>query len=184
MARGAQSRVQDEVRPDVRRAAVAVRELRRSTSTPRFRDSIFGDLNVLDIAQHDALEVIVTLDGARMSEVAQALRVDPSTATRTWPTRSAVGLVERRPDPADGRSVMAVATPAGRRCSSASTSGPVTPSVSSTTGSTRTSCASSPSCIERLVAGVDELAEAPLRDRTPDRRDHSGRREYGRWRLG
>jgi DNA-binding MarR family transcriptional regulator len=113
MSRRAQSGTQADVRPDVIRAAIAVRELRRSTGTQRFRDSVFGELNVLDIGQHDALEVIVTLDGARMSDVAQALRVDPSTATRAVGRLEALGLVERRPDRADGRSVVAVATPAG-----------------------------------------------------------------------
>jgi DNA-binding MarR family transcriptional regulator len=113
MSRRAQSGTHADVRPDVIRAAIAVRELRRSTGTQRFRDSVFGELNVLDIGQHDALEVIVTLDGARMSDVAQALRVDPSTATRAVGRLEALGLVERRPDRADGRSVVAVATPAG-----------------------------------------------------------------------
>ena len=112
MSRPAQSRTA-AVHPDLLRAALAVRELRRATGTPRFRDSIFGDLNVLDIGQQDALEVVVSLDGARMSDVAQALRVDPSTATRSIARLEALGLVERRPDLADGRSVVAVATAAG-----------------------------------------------------------------------
>lgn len=163
MARGAQSPAQDEVRPDVRRAAVAVRELRRSTSTPRFRDSIFGDLNVLDIAQHDALEVIVTLDGARMSDVAQALRVDPSTATRTVARLAALGLVERRPDPADGRSVMAVATPEGLSLLER-----LHERARDALGQLydrfdEDELRQLAELIERLVAGIDELAERHLR---------------------
>jgi DNA-binding MarR family transcriptional regulator len=105
---------QPELRAEIVRAAIAVRELRRATGTARFRDSIFGDLNVLDIGQQDALEVVVTLEGARMSDVASALRVDPSTATRAIARLEALGLVERRADPADGRSVIAVATDDGQ----------------------------------------------------------------------
>ena len=113
MTRPAQAPTPADVRPDALRAAIAVREVRRATGTPRFRDSVFGELNVLDIGQHDALEVIVSLDGARMSEVAQALRVDPSTATRAVARLETLGLVERRADPADGRSVVAVGTTEG-----------------------------------------------------------------------
>ena len=163
MVRRAQSPLESGVRPDVRRAALAVRELRRSTSTPRFRDSIFGDLNVLDIAQHDALEVIVSLDGARMSEVAQGLRVDPSTATRTVARLEALGLVERRADPADGRSVMAVATPEG-----VSLLDRLHERARDALGQLydrfdERELRQLADLIERLVAGVDELAERHLR---------------------
>ncbi len=149
-----------ELRPDIVRAAIAVRELRRATGTTRFRDSIFGDLHVLDIGQQDALEVVVTLDGARMSEVAQALRVDPSTATRAIGRLEALGLVERKPDPDDRRSVVAVATPAGLEMldglhdRARDSLGRLYDRFDEQELQTLAEL------LERLVAGVDELAEA------------------------
>jgi DNA-binding MarR family transcriptional regulator len=162
MATGAQTRsAAQQLRPDIVRAALAVRELRRATGTARFRDSIFGDLHVLDIGQQDALEVVVTLGGARMSEVAQALRVDPSTATRAIARIEALGLVERRPDPDDGRSVVAVATDAGLSMLDA-----LHDRASGALGRLydrfdEQELETLAELLERLVDGVDELAEAP-----------------------
>jgi DNA-binding MarR family transcriptional regulator len=50
-----------------------------------------------------------------MHELADWLRVDRSTATRTIERLEKLGLVERRPDPDDGRYVVVVATRTGRR---------------------------------------------------------------------
>jgi DNA-binding MarR family transcriptional regulator len=156
MIRGARQ----ALRPDIVRAAIAVRELRRATGTTRFRDAVFGDLHVLDIGQQDALEVVVTLDGARMSEVAQALRVDPSTATRAIGRLEALGLVERKPDPDDRRSVVAVATPAGLEMldglhdRARDSLGRLYDRFDEQELQTLAEL------LERLVAGVDELAEA------------------------
>jgi DNA-binding MarR family transcriptional regulator len=147
------------VREEVRRAARAVRELRRATGTTRFRDSIFGELNVLDIAQQDALEVVVTLDGARMSEVAQALRVDPSTATRSIARLESLGLVERRSDPADGRSVFAVATEAGANLLDRLHERAVDALDRLYGRFDDDELTTLAELLERLVAGVDELAE-------------------------
>jgi DNA-binding MarR family transcriptional regulator len=149
-----------ELRPDIVRAAIAVRELRRATGTTRFRDSVYGDLHVLDIGQQDALEVVVTLDGARMSEVAQALRVDPSTATRAIGRLEALGLVDRKPDPDDRRSVVAVATPAGHEMldglhdRARDSLGRLYDRFDEQELQTLAEL------LERLVEGVDELAEA------------------------
>lgn len=97
------------------RVAVAMRELRRGHAMQRLRDRIYGGDDSLDLAQHDALEVVVGLTGARMGDLATALRVDASTATRTVNRLEAAGLVVRQPDPADRRSVVVVTTAAGRR---------------------------------------------------------------------
>ena len=159
MSSGAQAKTAADVRPDVLRAAIAVRELRRATATPRFRDSVFGDLNVLDIGQHDALEVIVSLESARMSDVAHALRVDPSTATRAVARLEALGLVERRPDPADGRSVVAVATPAGLSLLERLRERGVGTLARLYGRFDEDELRQLADFLERLVAGVDELAE-------------------------
>jgi DNA-binding MarR family transcriptional regulator len=49
-----------------------------------------------------------------MSELADALRVDPSTATRAVQRLLRMGLAERGPHHDDGRVVMVSATPTGR----------------------------------------------------------------------
>jgi DNA-binding MarR family transcriptional regulator len=94
------------------RIARAMRELRRGAAMQRFRDRLYGD-SALDMGQHDALEVIVALGEARMGDVATALRVDPSTATRAVARLEDAGLVERRRVDSDARAVVVAPTAAG-----------------------------------------------------------------------
>ena len=94
------------------RIARAMRELRRGAAMQRFRERLYGD-SALDMGQHDALEVIVSLGEARMGDVAVALRVDPSTATRAVARLEDAGLVERRRADADARAVTVAPTRAG-----------------------------------------------------------------------
>lgn len=109
MARGRQP---DELTADELRIATAMREMRRGAAMARLRDRIHGDAG-LDLGQQDTLEVVVARGEARMSDVAAALRVDPSTATRAVARLEAAGLVERRRASADARSVVVAPTPAG-----------------------------------------------------------------------
>lgn len=94
------------------RIGVAWRELRRGASMQAMRDRLYGDL--LDPAQVDALDVMHA-GARRMSDLAEALRVDASTATRTVDRLVDSGLVRRTSAPDDGRVVVAEMTPAGRR---------------------------------------------------------------------
>jgi DNA-binding MarR family transcriptional regulator len=103
-----------DVRAEAWRVALLVRDLRRAASSQRFRHRLYGD-NVLDPGQHDALDAVVSLGRARMHELADWLRVDRSTATRTVERLENLGLVERRSDLADSRYVTVVATRTGRR---------------------------------------------------------------------
>lgn len=94
---------------------IAWRELRRGASMHALRERIYqGDEGMVDLGLADALEVIDTLDGCRMRELADALRVDPSTATRTVDRLVDRHLVERVPTPDDARAVLVTITPAGR----------------------------------------------------------------------
>jgi DNA-binding MarR family transcriptional regulator len=77
------------------------------------RERLYGDL--LDPAQVDALDVIVHLDGCRMAELAEVLRVDPSTATRVVDRLTAAGFAARVPATGDGRGVHVAVTTPGRR---------------------------------------------------------------------
>ncbi|MEY2959215.1 MAG: hypothetical protein RLZZ01_1783 [Actinomycetota bacterium] len=111
----------DPNRSDVaRRVAWAWRELRRGAAVSELRDHLVGGPSTggggqLDAAQLDALETLVsTPEGWRMTDFADALRVDPSTATRAIDRLEAAGLAVRRRDDPDRRVVTAAATDAGR----------------------------------------------------------------------
>jgi len=102
---------------DVRRIALAWRELRRGASGAVLRAHLLGpDGPPLEQAQLDALEILAgEQSGWRMSEFADALRVDPSTATRAIRRLERHGLAERSAGETDRRIVTARATAAGQR---------------------------------------------------------------------
>jgi DNA-binding MarR family transcriptional regulator len=93
------------------RIGLAWRELRRGSAQQAMRDRLYGDL--LEAAQVDALDVVMSTGGCRMAELADALRVDPSTATRAIDRLVAAGMVARENATGDGRGVQVVATAAG-----------------------------------------------------------------------
>ena len=104
----------------VRRVALAWRELRRGASGAALRRHLLGpDGPPLEQAQLDALDILVAgpadADGWRMSDFADAMRVDASTATRTIMRLERHGLAERVRSNADGRIVVARPTAAGQR---------------------------------------------------------------------
>lgn len=74
-----------------------------------------GEPDHLDPVQLDLLELLVARDGQRMSELAVAIGVDPSTITRAMHRMEAAGLAIRRPMAADGRVVTAHLTTEARR---------------------------------------------------------------------
>ncbi|HEX4812415.1 MAG TPA: MarR family transcriptional regulator [Nonomuraea sp.] len=57
---------------------------------------------------------VVTHGPSRSSALAEAACIDPSTVSRHVAALVAGGLVDRRPDPQDGRAALLVATDAGR----------------------------------------------------------------------
>ena len=93
----------DAIIRDRHRVGEAWRELRRGASMARFRELLYGD--ELEMGQVDALDVLVERGACRMRELAAALRVDASTATRMVGRLVDQGLVERETDPDDARSV-------------------------------------------------------------------------------
>ena len=98
------------------RVGVAWKELRRGAAMGVLRDQLFGaGPDALEPGQVDTLELLVAREAWRMSELADALRVDPSTATRAVQRLVKAGLAERTANRSDGRVVMASATAAGRR---------------------------------------------------------------------
>ena len=96
------------------RIRAAWRDLRRAGSTGPVRAFLYEPDAPLDVAQADALDLIVTHAPVRMSDVASLLRVDPSTATRTVAKLQQLALVDRAVDPVDARVVLAVPSEDGR----------------------------------------------------------------------
>jgi DNA-binding MarR family transcriptional regulator len=70
-----------------------------------------------DLSPHQAraLRAVCGRDGVRLSELADALRIAPRSATEVADGLQERGLVERSPDPADRRAVLLRPTDAGRR---------------------------------------------------------------------
>lgn len=99
-----------------RRIAWAWRELRRGATSATLRSHLLGpDGPTLEQAQLDGLEILASdNDGWRMSDFADAMHVDPSTATRAVNRLEQLGLAERVTDVGDRRVVVARATPTGR----------------------------------------------------------------------
>ena len=93
----------------------AWREIRRGAYTGPLREFLYGTGDEsLEHGQADTLEVLSRRDTWRMSELAEALRVEPSTATRAVQRLERTGLAERRASTADGRVVEVTLTPKGR----------------------------------------------------------------------
>jgi DNA-binding MarR family transcriptional regulator len=94
----------------------AWRELRRGAGVSSLREHLYGSGDdALDPGQLDALELVLQRGAWRMSELANALYVDASTATRTIDRLVASGLVVRRPATEDGRGIVVSATSKGRK---------------------------------------------------------------------
>ncbi len=90
--------------------------LRRGAAMSRLRDHLFGTgADAIEQGQMDTLDVLAHHDGGRMSDVAEALRVDPSTATRAVQRLVNAGLATRQPCDDDGRVVQVALTEAGAR---------------------------------------------------------------------
>lgn len=96
----------------------AWRELRRGPATASITEYLFGapgEPDSVEPGQLDVLDLLATKDGRRMSDLAAALRVDPSTVTRTLQRMEAAGLARRSPAAGDGRVVTVSLTTEGRR---------------------------------------------------------------------
>ena len=97
------------------RIGLAWREMRRGSSTSAVRDFLYGsDEESIEQGQMDTLDLLALQPAWRMSELADALRVEPSTATRAVQRLVNAGLAERRQSTDDGRVVQVEITDAGR----------------------------------------------------------------------
>lgn len=96
------------------RIGLAWKELRRGASMSALQTILQGEIG-LDLGQLDTLEHLVLGGDCRMSELADAMRVDASTATRAVARLVDTGLAERAHDPRDARCVKVAATEEGER---------------------------------------------------------------------
>jgi DNA-binding MarR family transcriptional regulator len=91
------------------------RELRRGAAMSALRGQLFGEGDdALEPGQWDSLDLLVQRPSWRMSDLADALRVDPSTATRAVQRLLKAGLAERATCEDDGRVVRVSASDEGR----------------------------------------------------------------------
>jgi DNA-binding MarR family transcriptional regulator len=111
-------RLGPEIDPDDLVAVVgsAWRDLRRGASMQALRERIYqGDVGLVDLGLADAPELIDLMGPTRMRDLAEALRVDPSTATRTVDRLVEKGFAERLTDSEDARRVLVAITPEGQK---------------------------------------------------------------------
>lgn len=89
-------------------------ELRRGGWTQHLRSYLFGDDDPIEPGQMDALDLLSRRDRS-MKQLAERLRIDPSSATRAVQRLVADGFAERYDAPEDGRIVMVKISSEGRR---------------------------------------------------------------------
>ena len=103
-------------RPDTGPLDDALTRLVRLVRRPRVRRRLTASVaEPLERAQHIVLHRISLLEPVRLSELAAELDVDASTASRQVAQLLADEMVERRPDPDDGRASQLTTTRRGRR---------------------------------------------------------------------
>lgn len=102
-------------RENALRVGRAWREVRRGASMGRLIEHFFGvGEDALEIGQMDTLDLLVQQPEWRMGDLAEALRVDPSTATRAVQRLEKFGLAQRCTGTSDKRVVMVSASASGR----------------------------------------------------------------------
>ena len=108
----------DDPHPDDRDFDVielALGRILRTSRSPRFGDAIRGRAGIkLDRASYGVLERTGALAPVRLSDLAQELGVDVSTVSRQVQALEQKGLVDREPDPVDGRAMLLQLTRKGR----------------------------------------------------------------------
>lgn len=93
----------------------AWREIRRGASMSTLVEHFFGvGDDALEQGQMDTLDLLVQQESWRMGDLAEALRVDPSTATRAVQRLERDQLATRLSSKTDRRVVMVAVTDAGR----------------------------------------------------------------------
>jgi DNA-binding MarR family transcriptional regulator len=88
--------------------------IRQSRTMHAMKAAVFGDITIdVDPGALSVLFHLVKGGACRQGTLAEGSLLDPSTVSRHVAALVRAGLVERRPDPADGRAVVLAATEAG-----------------------------------------------------------------------
>lgn len=104
-----------EVEHDIDVIEQALGVLIRQTRSARFSDAVRTRAGIhLDRAGYALLLAIARTQPVRLSDLANELSVDVSTASRQVATLEQRGLVDRQPDPDDGRAVRLSLSASGR----------------------------------------------------------------------
>lgn len=94
----------------------AWRAIRRGATVSQVRDAIYGiGGSAIEPGQMDALDLLVTVESCRMGDLAEHLRVDPSTATRAVQRLIKDDLAKKVKHDGDARIVHIAITERGRR---------------------------------------------------------------------
>ena len=141
---------------DAARIARAWRELRRGAAMTALQERMAGEVG-LDLGQRDTLDVLVATDGCRMSELADLLRIDASTATRAVARLVDAGLAERATCATDARAVRVHATAEGRRLNAELTENRRTGMDELLAGFTKAERRALADGMEKLVAALDAM---------------------------
>ena len=90
-------------------------QIRRGAAVGALREHLLGSGDeAVEQGQMDSLDLLARQPSWRMSDLAEALRIDPSTATRAVQRLVSSGLASRLSHDDDGRVVMVEITDAGR----------------------------------------------------------------------
>lgn len=126
------------------------------------RERLYGTGDgALDLGQIDTLDTLVQREGWRMADLAEAMRVDASTATRAVARLVAAGLAARSASSSDARCVVVAATPDGRARHALIAERRRSAITEILAGFEPEEQATLAELMERLVAGLDEWTARP-----------------------
>jgi DNA-binding MarR family transcriptional regulator len=153
-----------------RRIGAAWRDLRRGASMAGLRAYLYGEGDdAVDLGQVDTLDLLASQSTWRMRDLALALRVDASSATRAVDRLVAAGLAERSRAADDARAVVVSLTRTGRARHDVLVERRRTAMDRILAGFAPDERRQLAELLERLIAGVDDFLaeEAPPRPGTP-----------------
>jgi DNA-binding MarR family transcriptional regulator len=157
-------KTQTEVELDrMLRMGRAWREIRRGSAAGAVRDRVFGnDENALDPGQVDTLDLLAAQDCWRMGDLADALHIDPSTATRAVQRLIASGLAEKVTQEGDGRVVHVALTDIGRQTAAYYTDRRVETIRELLSNFTESEQTSFLEFLERYIHNMSEMTQIPI----------------------
>jgi DNA-binding MarR family transcriptional regulator len=143
----------------MQRVFEAWRALRRG-AVRKMNSHFYGSgPDALDPAQMDILDVVASRRRWRMSKLAQALYLDPSTVTRSVDRLAGYGLVTRVSVADDGRGVQVRATPSGRMLSKSVAEGRRVVMGAILHDMSQCECEELAAILERFVSGISAYSE-------------------------